>query len=232
MNYWLSHSICRSNLIVSFVLMVFLENASVALAAYRPPSKPSAPKGTGTNTTRGGSCDAQAPIGLTPLVPLSHVGQTTSQHPSFFWFVPDRQAYPVQFRLFKSNGQPLYRTQLQSQPGIMQITLPQNQPELAIEQTYRWQVVLVCNPKTPLTNVVATAEIKVVKPSVSLQTQLTAAPTPQQRVDLYAESGLWYDALAEASKVSPVAQNSTPLLELLDSLAASEAQPLKDWSIA
>lgn len=230
MNQWLRHRIHRYGLLTSLIFTVLFYLVPVALAAYRPPSKPSSPKGTGTNTTRGGSCEAQSTIGLTTLAPLSHVGQTSSQRPSFFWFVPDRQSYPLQFRLFKPNGQPLYRTQLQSQAGIMQFSLPQSQPKLAIGQTYRWQVVLVCNPSTPLTNVVTTADIAVVKPSASLQTQLTAAQTPQQRLDLYAKSGLWYNALAEASKASHAAQNSAPLLELLDSLAASEAQPLKDWS--
>jgi hypothetical protein len=70
----------------------------------------------------------------------------------------------------------------------------------------------------------------VVQPAESLQTQLAAASTPQQRIDLYAKAGLWYDAIAEARKASETSQNQTAVLELLDSLANSEAQPLKDWS--
>jgi hypothetical protein len=109
----------------------------------------------------------------------------------------------------------------------MQVSLPQNQPGLAIGQSYVWQVVLVCNPKAPSMNVVATANIAVVKPSAALQTQLAAAQTPQQRIDLYAESGLWYDALAEARK-NPIDQAA--ILNLLDALASSEAQTQKEWS--
>jgi Domain of Unknown Function (DUF928) len=89
---------------------------------------------------------------------------------------------------------------------------------------------LVCEPRVPSMNVVAAAEIQVVQPAESLQAQLAAAQTPQQRIDLYAEAGLWYDAIAEARKASETSQNQTPLLELLDALASSEAQPLKDWS--
>ncbi|GAP94306.1 DUF928 domain-containing protein [Leptolyngbya sp. NIES-2104] len=59
-----------------------------------------------------------------------------------------------------------------------------------------------------------------------LQTQLAAAQTPKQRIDLYAESGLWYDAISQARK-SP--QNQSAVLELLDSLASSEAQALREW---
>lgn len=215
-------------LIASLVLTLSISIAPMALAKYHPPKRPSAPKVTRPGASRGG-CDPNTSVGLTPLVPFSHIGQTSSQRPTFTWFVPDRTSHPLQFRLFKSNGQPLYRTEMQSQPGIMQVSLPQNQRELTTGQVYRWQVVLVCNPSTPLSNVVATADIEVVKPIARLQTQLATTQTPQQRIDLYAVSGLWYDALAEALK-SPNSQNSSPVLELLDSLASSEAQPLKDWS--
>ncbi len=212
--------------IATLLLSVALWIASVALVKYRPPKPPSAPKENGTNATRGG-CESNASVGLSPLVPFSRVGQTSTQHPTFTWFMPDRSPYPLQLRLFTSTGQPLYRTQMQSQPGMMQFSLPQDQPGLAIGQSYRWQVVLVCNPNAPSMNVVAAAEIAVVKPSSALQTQLAAAQTPQQRIDLYTESGLWYDAIAEVRK-SP--QSQSAVLELLDSLATSEAQSSKDWS--
>ncbi|MBD2019123.1 DUF928 domain-containing protein [Leptolyngbya sp. FACHB-36] len=221
MNHLLNHF--RRPAIVATVLLS-LWIAPEALAKYRPPKRPSAPKTTGTNTTRGGSCDPNANSKLTALVPFSHVGQTSSSHPTFAWFVPDRQPYPLQFRLFRSNGQPLYRTTLQSQTGIMQFSLPQTQAGLEIGQSYLWQVVLVCNPAVPLTNWVAAAEIAVVKPDPALQSQLATAQTPQQRSDLYAESGLWYDALAAAYS------NRSAVLALLESLASSEAQPLRDWS--
>ncbi|WP_404790457.1 DUF928 domain-containing protein [Altericista sp. CCNU0014] len=212
--------------IANLLLSVALWIAPVALAKYRPPKTPSAPKDTMPGASRGG-CESNASVGLSPLVPFSHVGQTSTQHPTFTWFVPDRSPHPLQLRLFTSTGQPLYRTQMQSQPGMMQFSLPQDRPGLAIGQSYRWQVVLVCNPNISSMNVVAVAEIAVVKPSSALQTQLAAAQTPQQRIDLYAEAGLWYDAIAEAHK-SP--QSQSAVLELLDSLASSEAQPLKDWS--
>ncbi|MEG4940685.1 DUF928 domain-containing protein [Microcoleus sp. F4-D5] len=216
--------------IASLMLSVSIWIAPVALAKYTPPKKPSAPKQTSPNTTRGGSCEANSAAGLTVLVPFSHVGETISQHPTFTWFVPDRTPHPLQFRLFSSTGQALYRTQMQSQPGIMQFSLPPNLPQLSIGQSYKWQVVLVCDRNVPSRNVVAAAEIQVVQPAESLQTQLAAAQTPQQRIDLYAQAGLWYDAIAEARKASETSQNQAAVLELLDALASSEAEPLKEWS--
>jgi Domain of Unknown Function (DUF928) len=216
--------------IAALILSVSFWIAPVALAKYTPPPNPSKPKETGTNTTRGGSCEGDSAAVLTALVPFSHMGQTISGHPTFTWFVPDRTSRPLQLRLFTRSGQPLYRTEMQSQPGIMSVALPPNLPQLSIGQSYKWQVVLVCDRNVPSRNVVAAAEIQVVQPAASLQAQLAAAPTPQQRIDLYAESGLWYDAIAEARKISETSQNQTPVLELLDALANSEAEPLKDWS--
>ncbi|MEG3863738.1 DUF928 domain-containing protein [Microcoleus sp. herbarium12] len=216
--------------IAALILSVSFWIAPVALAKYTPPPNPSKPKETGTNTTRGGSCEGDSAAVLTALVPFSHMGQTISGHPTFTWFVPDRSPHLMQFRLFSSTGQPLYRTEMQIQPGIMQFSLPPNLPQLSIGQSYKWQVVLICDPNSPSRNVVAAAEIQVVQPAASLQAQLAAAQTPQQRIDLYAGAGLWYDAIAEARKVSETSQNQTPVLELLDALANSEAEPLKDWS--
>ncbi|MBD2095973.1 DUF928 domain-containing protein [Trichocoleus sp. FACHB-591] len=217
-------------LIASLILTLSIGIAPMALAKYRPPKNPSAPRATGANTTRGDSCDRKAEGKLTPLVPFSHIGQTSSQRPTFVWFVPDRTAHPLQFRLFTRTGQPLYRTEIQSQPGVMSVALPPDLPQLTIGQAYQWQVALICNPNVPSRNVVTTAEIQVVEPAASLQTQLATVQTPQQQSDLYAEAGLWYDAIATALKASETAQNQSTVLDLLDSLASSEAQPLKDWS--
>ena len=216
--------------IASLILSVSLSFAPFAIAKYTPPPNPSKPKETGTNTTRGGSCEGDSSSVLTALVPFSHMGQTISGHPTFTWFVPDRTSRPLQFRLFSRSGQALYRTEMQSQPGIMSVALPSNLPQLSIGQSYRWQVVLVCDRNVPSRNVVATAEIQVVAPAASLQTQLAAAQTPQQRIDLYAQAGLWYDAIAEARKASETSQSQAAVLELLDALAGSEAEPLKEWS--
>jgi hypothetical protein len=37
-------------------------------------------------------------------------------------------------------------------------------------------------------------------------------------------------SIAQARKVSETSQNQVTVLELLDALASSEAEPLKDWS--
>src|SRR4028119_1194830 len=141
--------------IASLMLSVSFWVAPIAPATYTPPENPSKPKDTGTNTTRGGSCEANSSARLTVLVPFSHVGETISGHPTFTWFVPDRTPRPLLFRLYTRTRQELYTTKMQSQPGIMSVALPSNLPQLSIGQSYQWEVVLVCDPNLPSSNVVA-----------------------------------------------------------------------------
>lgn len=211
--------------VISLSLSLSLMVAPLAWAGYKPPKTPSAPKQPGSNITRSGSCSPNATGELTALAPFSHVGQTTTTHPTFAWFVPDQASYPLEFRLFL-NQQRLYRTEMQSQSGIMQFTLPPTENGLTVGQNYTWQVVLVCNPNSPSANIVAMAEIGVVKASSELQRKLATLQNSQQRADLYAKQGLWFDALASALK-EPA--NQPIVLTLLDSLANVEAQQLKAW---
>ncbi|UBF30424.1 DUF928 domain-containing protein (plasmid) [Kovacikia minuta CCNUW1] len=211
--------------IVGLSLSLSLMIAPLAWAGYRPPSRPSAPKQPGSNISRSGSCSSNSLGELTALAPLSHVGQTTSTHPTFAWFVPDQTSHPLEFRLFH-NQQRLYRTEMQSQPGMMQFTLPQTEKGLMVGQDYRWQVVLVCNPNSPSSNIVTTAEVEVVQANSELQRQLAPLHTLQQRADLFANNGLWFDAFAEALKEP---SNPAIALNLLDSLALVEAQHNQAW---
>lgn len=201
-----------------------------ALAGYIPPPKPSAPPKDTTSRTIRGNCISSSPGKLTALAPVSHVGQSSARRPTFVWYVPDQKSYRLQFRLLDADGQRFYQTMMQSQPGLMQFSLPDDQPELTVGQQYRWQVVLICDSNSLSRIPVTGATIEVIDLPSGLQAQLKATRTPQQRVDLYAKNGIWYDALAEAVNSDRASQPSSAVLDLLDSLASSEAQAMKEWS--
>lgn len=187
----------KSHRLASCVIALLLVLTSPAWAGYIPPSQPSAPRGGNTTTTgRRGGCQGDEPAPLTALAPSSHVGQTTSIRPTFAWYAPDAANVPIEFHLFNSSGSLIYKTELQSSPGIMSLALPETQP-LQIGQRYRWQVTLLCNPNRPSSAVVTSAEIEVVTLPQPLATSLAAADGTA-RSNLLAEAGFWYDAFAEA----------------------------------
>lgn len=201
---------------VAFLLLL----SSTAWAGYVPPSQPSAPRGGNTTTTgRRGGCEGDQSSSLTVLAPVSHIGQTTSGHPTFAWYAPNLPGIPIEFFLFSERGSILYRQQLDSVPGIMSLTLPENLPALQAGESYRWQVVLLCNPNRPSSAIVAQAELRVVPLPPGLERSLPSLPNAAVRSSQLAEAGLWYDAFALAMQ-NPRLQ--TARRELLLSLAQIE----------
>lgn len=212
----------NSRLVTSCILTCSLAVTTAAWAGYKPPTNQKPPSSKTTSTvSRSGGCRGNSGTTLTALAPSSHVGHTASTHPTFAWFVPDSQSYPVEFRLYQyePNGDRtrIQAVMLQSQPGIMSLSLPKEQPGLTVGQRYRWQVVIFCNPNRPSSALVAEADIDVVEMPPALVGELSATSNSLERADLYAESGLWYDALGEALAATQEFQ-----LTLLEELARLE----------
>ena len=221
--------IYNSKLLNSLLLTATLAlTAQTAWADYQPPREQKAPTKSSGMVARG-SCQANSSGSLTALAPQHHVGQTVSTHPTFAWFVPDSQVYPLVFKLFKyePNGdrQLVWETDLPSQPGIMSLTLPSEQPELSVGQRYAWKVVMLCNPNRPSNSLVAGAELDVVESTAIKERETTAEPGAI--ANLYAVAGIWYDALATALDAKPERFDLTLLENLAKMEAAKESEKLR-----
>lgn len=162
---------------------------------------------------------------LTVLAPQTHVGQTTSTHPTLAWFVPTDQPMPIELQIYQygtGTTQTLVkRVNLQSTPGIMQWTLPVDETGLVVGQQYRWQVVLFCNPNRPSSALVAQAELQVVEEPELLRSALASANQPLDRAQQFADAGFWYDALRE-TLTAPTIELTNYQASLLNSLATLE----------
>ena len=196
---------------------------------YVPPVHPSRPsRSVGSTGTRGG-CGKATDTSLIALAPVSHNGQTVSAHPTFVWYVTDQSTSWVEFALYEIDARGdykrLYRQQLEStQDRIRQFTLPEDVPGLSDRQTYLWQVALLCDPGNPARDRLAKATIDVVALPPSLKAALAQTPDHLKRADLYAQAGLWYDALAEA--LAGASGSKLVWLGLVESLSRSEtAEP-------
>ena len=196
-----------------------------AWAGYNPPTQPSAPSGSTTTTGRRGGCQGNEAASLAALAPRSHIGQSISTRPTFTWFVPSSEALPMEFYLYEaqaSGEQLVYQTELQSSPGIMSLSLPETEPALQTGQRYRWQAVLLCNPNSPSSALIADAEIEIVAPSSDLATALGSASDRVAQANILAESGFWYDAIAQVADAPDVNIRASQLALLAD-LADIEA---------
>lgn len=229
-------NIWNSKLLTSCLLCLSVTITNAALAEYKRPqnTQNDAPGGESTIITgvRGaGSCSEQATTKLTALAPYSHLGQTASSYPTFAWYIPDTNSYPIKFRLYEydpnernSRGKVIVREELSSSPGIMTYSLPSDSPGLTVGKKYIWQVVAVCNPNSPSRSLVISAEIKVVEQPNEIVTELNNTNDSIAKADIYAEAGLWYDALAEVVTVPDNSQAQLFTTELLRQLAEIERQ--------
>lgn len=169
---------------------------SAIAQTYRPPTNiglPSRREGGGTRS----DCPATQ-HSLTALVPDNGLGYTLQPYPTWYWYVPDLGAESAEFVLYDSTDTPIYQSTLSlaAQPGVIHFSLPSdaNLPPLQVEQRYRWELSVICNPNNPSSLVFVDGWIERTIPSDTLMAQLAQA-RPLNQAKLYAEAGLWFDAL-------------------------------------
>ncbi|MEA5552676.1 DUF928 domain-containing protein [Anabaena cylindrica UHCC 0172] len=167
-------------------------------------------------------------------------GLTNTENPDFFFFVPYNASSiaNIEFVLQEqthNKSKTLYRTYLTppESPGIMSVHLPPSEASLQVGKMYHWffKVRVQCYQKEPTKLDYTDGWVQRINPNSQLTEQLKQAEL-EQKATLYAENGVWYDAimsLAELRLTNP--QNKT-LVEkwttLLNSIGLEEIanQPL------
>ncbi len=198
---WLLKNSINSKLAI-FTLSLLLTVTPLALAKYKPPKDQRPPGGYTSTTGSRGGCEAMGTTLLTVLAPQAHIGQTATSHPTFAWFVPNFSSLPMEFTLYTydSSNVPKIaeKIKLQTSPGIMNLSLPKDKPGLTKGQKYLWQVAILCDLNHPSNDLVAKAEIEVVEMPKELTKKMPMVRDRLEMTKLFAEAGLWYDALATA----------------------------------
>lgn len=163
---------------------------------YVPPGDRKVPQRTEGSGARG--CTNSIPVSLNLLAPNDHTARTTLAHPTFLWYVSGATTAPMVFTLTEpGNNHPIFQQRLKAdKAGIVELKLPQETAELAINQHYRWTVALVCNEKRPSQNINARAWIQRVASTPELTQKLASATKDSDRALAYTQSGIWYDGLA------------------------------------
>jgi hypothetical protein len=175
---------------------------------YVPPvgANPRRSRGSGSR-----GCDQSLPVTVTLLIPSTHIGDTTSSHPTFSWHLSNNVSVPIKFALVELGVvEPLYVQEIASpKAGITEVEIPKDRPELVPGHQYRWSVSLVCNHNRPSANPYFYSWIKRVPTPPALSEKLAATNNPattldkaasskrlRDRAQIYAQAGQWYDALA------------------------------------
>ena len=167
------------------------------------------------------------------LIPATNLGWTTAEYPTFLLYVP----YPfpdseqIEFVLRDENTKAeIYRTTLtlETGTGLIRFQLPEDAPPLEIGRKYRWRFFGYCNGQDSPDYLTDTGVVL----RVALDAQvgdLLAAASPTERVDLYAENGVWHEALMELAQLRSSNPEDEALLGLWSNLLQHPAVGLDDF---
>lgn len=182
---------------------------------YVPPNRGSRPQRTEGSGARG--CTNSIPASLNLLIPKDHTARTINARPTFLWQVSAATSAPMVFTLTEARSrQPMFQKRLKAdKAGIVRLELPQEAPEMTVGKEYRWTVALVCNEKRPSENINARAWIERVDNTPELSKKLAAASSDRDRALIYAQNGMWYDAMAILNKLQTT--NPTEKTQAMDS---------------
>jgi hypothetical protein len=196
--------------------------ATVAAPVYKPPLR-GAPGGRLGGGTRGAGGDVYV---LSVLAP-DHSGLTLQEEPSLYWYISRPTSLPVEFTIMDpSTVQPVLEMRIAPpiSPGVHRIRLSDHGVRLAPDAVYRWYVAIVPDTGRRSRDILAGGTIQRVQPTAELSAKLREA-RPEEAPFIYAEAGLWYDALAAMSELIDRSPDDTELRQRRAALIAQIGLP-------
>jgi hypothetical protein len=164
-----------------------------------PPPDQDAPSGRSRGGASRGACEKyyESVAALVPVTDGFVWGLTASEHPTFWFHLPETSELPVEFVLQDERDNYIYRTTFTMpamKSGVVSIPLPPTVPALETGQRYFWTLAVYCDPQSPSNSVFVQGSVGRIALDSQLQRQIEAAP-PLDRVAIYADNGIWHDAL-------------------------------------
>jgi hypothetical protein len=183
------------------------------------PRKENAPRAHIGGRSRGAKADAPQLIALVP----DHIAFTIKSDPSLCWYLSMNTSRPITFTVVDSRGiRPILEQSLPSpiRAGIHCIRLREHGIDLKEQEQYRWFITLVWNPEKPSQDLVAGGMIERIPfdEACALNMPCTWNTCELEAVYRYAESGLWYDAIACLLDLMEREHDRSALQKILDDL--------------
>jgi hypothetical protein len=172
------------------------QQGSASVPVYKPPLR-GAPRGRIGGGTRGAGGEA---IVLSVLAP-DHAGLTASEQPALYWYISKPTPHPVELTLVDPRAaEPLLDVTVPGpiQAGLHSVRLAERGIRLERGVPYRWYVAVVEDPGRRSKDILTGGVVERVDLSPEVQARLAQAGTGEAAV-VYAEAGLWYDALTAVS---------------------------------
>jgi hypothetical protein len=131
-----------------------------------------------------------------------HVGLTTQKQPTLYWFASRGTDLRIEFTLIADSSEtPLLETTIPAprRAGVGSVALRDFGVHLVPGVTYRWFVSAIADPAKGFGDAMAGGAIERIEPRAEMLRRLKAEG-PSRRAHVYAESGIFYDALDAISR--------------------------------
>lgn len=212
-------------LLLSFAAIASYSGMTSAQASIRFNS-PSigAPGNREAGASRSAPC-AASDRGLVALLPETNLGLTTQAYPTFFAYLPPSTATTAEFVLYHEGTDELvYSTsfEITGDAGIASIQLPQQAGQMPLEvgESYYWYFTVVCDTADRSADMTVQGGVQRVAPDSSLLNQVQTAQ-PQEIPIIYAEAGIWHEALSTLVELSRANPDDPTVNANLDELLGS-----------
>lgn len=130
-----------------------------------------------------------------------HSGLTVREQPSLYWVISNPTSLAVELTLTDPRAaEPILETTIPGpiRAGLHRVRLEDYGVRLEPGVSYRWYVAVIPDVRRRSKDILAGGIIERVEPSADLRDRL-ARVRPEELASVYAEAGLWYDALAVSS---------------------------------
>ena len=173
--------------------------SKIGVPVYKPPLR-GAPSGRIGGGSRGGS-DRES-FSLHVLAP-DHVGYSKSNQPCLYWYISNSTKYPLELTVTERKAvKPLMEKTLTVADGggIQSACMSDYDVTLKEDVPYKWFVTLVVDPERRSKDIMAGGILAVTGQFNDMQ---GAGDNQDQKelLQLYAQNGLWYDAIDLVSKM-------------------------------
>ena len=186
-----------------------ISNAESATPIYRPPMR-GAPGGRVGGATRG---TGRSLFVLSALAP-DHTGLTLDEQPALYWYLTTTVSSPIEVTLLDPRvAAPLLQLRIPPpiRAGVHGLQLTDHNVRLEPGVGYRWFVAVIADQKRRSKDVLAGGAIERVTPTAELGDKLTKA-SGLDAVSIYADAGVWYDALAALMRLIAASPKDAVLL--------------------
>lgn len=197
-----------------------------------PPLPPGqgAPSGRRDGGASRGHCPAYSELAaLVPVTDGRVWGQTTAAHPTLWFYLPTAVTpeTPIELMVQDAADNSLYMTTLavEAEAGSFAISLPDT-VTLPLNEPHYWTLALFCDPERPAASVFVSGTIERVAAD-GLRPLSTDAARSLSQAQVYANAGMWYDALTILGELQQDnesdAESQTAWAALLEQVGLAQA---------